>query len=323
MASISPQKAADLVQQVGKDDIPLAALAVLGATPASDTSILVKMLIDLPAEIDPRWREQKLNGQMHYWAAFDPTSAAQFADQYQSIYPDLATTGLLQCLAVADPAAAERWLKEHPDLGKRPEVMSDYIHGLYQSDPVNARRYVTEHATDEAVQSGLSAIARRTFLSSADDAVEFVSHLPTKDTRQAALGAILDTNTGLFVNGETSRTALCAGLAEWVTKFSPGDWPTNLSQFLGEWREFDPDGPVSWMAKLPSPARSALAVEFMRQLGSDELKQFVASTTGDFHRDVLTAVARQLSRASAEERKSVIDLLNLSPEDVAQLPDMR
>jgi hypothetical protein len=319
MASISPQKAADLVQQLGKDDIPRAALAVLGATPASATAILVKMLVDLPADIDPKWREDKLNGQMYYWAAFDPTAAAQFADQYQNIYPDLATTGLLQCLAVADPAAAERWLKEHPDLMKRPEAMADYIHGLYQSDPANARRYLTEHATDETLELSLRGVARFTFLSSADEAVEFVSHLPTKDARQTALASILGTNTELFVNSETSRTALCAGLAEWVTKFSPDDWPTNMSQFLGEWREFDPDGPFSLMAKLPSPTRSALAVPFMRQLGSDELKQFIARTTGDFHRDVLTAVAQQLSQASAEERKAVIESLNLPPEDAAQL----
>jgi hypothetical protein len=319
MASISPQKAADLVQQVGKNDIPRAALAVLGATPASSTSILVKMLVDLPADIDPKWREQKLNGQMFYWAAFDPIAAAQFADQYQSIYPDLAASGLLQCLAVADPAAAERWLNEHPDLRKRPDVMADYIHGLYQTDPANARRYVTEHATDDAAELSLIGVARFTFLSSADDAVEFVSHLPTKDARQAALGAILGTNSELFVNSETSHTALCAGVAEWVTKFPPDDWPTNLSQFLGQWRELDPEGPVSWMAKLPSPTRSAVAVKFVRSLGADELKQFLANTAGDFHRDVLAAVAQNLSQAPADQRKAFIEELGLPPEDAAQL----
>jgi len=319
MASISPQKAADLVQQVGKDDILRAALAVMGATPASATPILVKMLLDLPADIDPKWREQKLNGQMYFWAAFDPTAAAQFADQYQSIYPDLATTGLLQCLALADPAAAERWLKEHPDLRKRPEVMSDYIHGLYQSDPANARRYVTEHATDEAMQLSLGGIARHTFLSSADDAVEFVTHLPTKDARQTALGAILGINTELFANSETSHTALCAGVAEWVTNFPPDDWPTNLTGFFGQWRELDPAGPINWMAKLSSSTRSAVAVKFVLALGADGLKQFLANTAGDFHRDVLAAVAQNLSQAPADQRKAFIDELGLTPEDATQL----
>ena len=253
-----------------------------------------------------------------FLGAFDPTAAAQFADQYQSIYPDLAAAGILQCLAAADPAAAERWLKEHPDLRKRPEIMSDYIHGLYQTDPANARRYVTEHATDEALELSLRNIARLTFLSSADDAVEFISHLPTKDARQAALDGILDTNTEVFVNSETSRTALCAGLAEWVTKFSPDDWPTTLSQFLDQWRELDPDGPVSWMAKLPSSARSAVAGKFMRAMGADEMKQFVARTVGDFHRDVLTAIARELSRLR-RRTKTVIESLDLPPEDAAEL----
>jgi hypothetical protein len=277
------------------------------------------MLLDLPADIDPKWREQRLNGQMYYWAAFDPTAAAQFADQYQSIYPDLAANGLLQCLAVADPAAAERWLNEHPDLRKRPEIMGDFIHGLYQTDPANARRYVTEHASDEAMQLSLRGVARYTFLSSADDAIEFVSHLPTKGTRQAALGAILDTNTELFVNSETSHTALCAGVAEWVTKFPQEDWPTNLSQFLGQWRELDPDGPVSWLAKLPSSTRSAVAVEFVRSLRRDEFKQVLATTAGDFHRDILTAVAKNLLQAPAEQRKAFIEEIGLPPEDAAQL----
>ena len=241
---------------------------------------------------------------MFFWAALDPTAAAQFADQYQSIYPDLAASGILQCLAAADPAAAERWLKEHPDLSKQPEIMSDYLKGLYQDDPANARRYVTEHATDEAVQPSLKGVARLTFLSSADDAAEFISHLPTKEARQAALDGILDTNTEIFVNSETSRTALCEGLAEWVTKFSPDDWPTTMSQFLGQWRELDPDGSVRWMAKLPSPTRSAIAGEFVRHLAADELKQVLATTAGDFHHDVLTAFAAESFAGSRRRTKS-------------------
>jgi hypothetical protein len=323
MASINPQEAADLVRQVGKDDIERAVLAVLGATPASHTPVLVKMLLDLPADIDPKWREQKLNGQMFYWAALDPTAAAQFADLYQSIYPDLAASGIIQCLAAADPAAAERWLEEHPDLRKQPEVMSNYLKGLYQSDPANARRYLTEHATDEAVQPSLKGVARLTFLSSADEAVEFVTHLPTKDARRAALDGILATNTEVFVNGETSQTALCAGLAEWVTKFSQDDWPTTMSRFLGQWRELDPDGSVSWMAKLPSPTRSAIAREFVRDLSGDQVKQVLTTTDGDFHHDVLTALAKNLSQAPADQRKAVIEGLDLPPEDAAQLAAMR
>lgn len=120
LASINPQEAMDLVRQVGKGDLERAVLAVLAATSALHTPDLVKMLLDLP-DLDPKWREQKLNGQMFFWAALDPTAAAQFADQYQSIYPDLAASGILQCLTAADPAAGERWLKEHPDLRKRPD----------------------------------------------------------------------------------------------------------------------------------------------------------------------------------------------------------
>ncbi|HEV2841448.1 MAG TPA: hypothetical protein VGW39_08995 [Chthoniobacterales bacterium] len=318
MASIDPQKAVDLVRQVGKDDLERTVLAVLGATSAAYTPDLVKMLLDLP-DLDPKWREEKLNGQMFFWAALDPAAAAQFADEYQRIYPDLAASGIVQCLAAADPAAAERWLKEHPDLRKKPEIMSDYLKGLYQDDPASARRYLTEHATDEAVQPSLKGVARLTFLSSADDAAEFISHLPTKEARQAALDGILDTNIDLFANSETSRTALCEGLAEWVTKFSPDDWPATMSRFIDQWRELDPDGSVSWMARLPSPTRSAIAVEFVRHLAGDELKQFLATTAGDFRHDVLTAVAENLSEAPADARKAVIEALELPPEDAAQL----
>jgi hypothetical protein len=318
LASINPQEVADLIRQVGKDDIPRAVLAVLGATPAPDTAALVKMLLDLPADIDPKWREEKLNGQMYYWAALDPTSAAQFADQYQSIYPDLAASGIVQCLAAADPAAAEHWLKEHPDLRKKPEIMNNYLKGLYQDDPANARRYLAEHASDEAVQPSLKGVARLTFLSSADDAAEFISHLPTKNARQTALEGILNVNTEIFVNSETSRTALCAGLVEWVTKFSQDDWPTTMSQFLGQWRELDPDGSVSWMAKLPSATRSAIAAEFVRDLPADQLKQILATTAGDFHHNVLSAFAESLPQAP-DERRAVIEALELPPEDAAQL----
>jgi hypothetical protein len=319
VASINPQEAADLVGQVGKDDIKRVVHAVLGATSTPHTPGLVKMLLDLPADIDPKWREEQLNGQMFFWAALDPTAAAQFADQYQSIYPDLAAAGILQCLAAADPAAAERWLSEHSDLRQKQEIMSAYIKGLYWGDPANARRYLTEHATEERVQPSVKEVARLTFMSSADDALEFISHLPTKDARQAALDGILATNIEIFVNSETSRTALSAGLAELVTKFSPDDWPTSLSNFLDQWLEIDPDGSLSWMAELPSATRSAVAGEWVRHLPADQLKQVLATTAGDFHHDVLFALAETLSLVPDEERKAVVEGLELSREDAAQL----
>ena len=135
MASINPQAAADLVQQVAKKISSRAALAVVGATSAPYTPVLVKMLLDLPADVDPQWRERKLNGQTFVWAALDPTAAAEFADQYQSTGPDLAAGGIVYGLAAADPAAAERWLKEHQYLSKQPAVMRNYLCGLYQNDP--------------------------------------------------------------------------------------------------------------------------------------------------------------------------------------------
>jgi hypothetical protein len=277
------------------------------------------MLLDLPADMDPKWREQKLKGQMFFWAALDLTAAAQFADQYQSIYPDLAAEGILQCLAAADPAAAERWLEEHTDLRSQPEVMSSYLKGIYQFDPASARRYLTEHATDEAVQPSLKGVARLTFLSSADDALEFIRHLPTKDARQTALDGILAVNTEIFVNSETSRTALCEGLADWVTKFSPDEWPTTLSEFLDQWRELDPSGSVSWMAQLPPPTRSAITGEWVRHLQPYVWKEVLATAAGDFHHEVLTAVAESLSLMPNNERKGIIEALELPREDVAQL----
>ena len=306
LASINPPEAADLVRQVKKEDIERVVFAVLAATSTPFTPTLVKMLLALPPDTDPKWRAEMLNSQMFFWAALDPMAAAQFADQYQNTYPELAANGIIQCLAAADPVAAERWLNEHPDLRKQTEVMSNYLAGLYQGDPANARRYLIEHTTEEAIEPALSNVARLTFLSSADDAVEFVAHLPSKDLRQTALAGILDINTELFANSETSRTDLYAGLTEWVTKFSRDDWPTNISDFLEQWRELDPNGSVNWMAKLPAPSRSAVADELVRHLPTDRLKQILATTAGDFHHDVLTAFAESLSE-SPDQRNVLIE----------------
>ncbi len=72
------------------------------------------------------------------------------------------------------------------------------------------------------------------------------------------------------------------------------------------------------MAKLPSPTRSAVAGEFVRYLPADQLKQVLATTAGDFHRDILTAFAQRLLQAP-DERTAVIEALELPPEDAAQL----
>jgi hypothetical protein len=318
IANIDPQEAADLVQQLGKDDIERGVNAVLATTAAPHTAVLVKMILDLPAEVDPKWREQKLRGQMYYWAAFDPTAAMQFAEQHQSTYPGLVGNGILQCLAADDLPTADRWLKEHPDLARQPEIMSNYLQGLFQSDPAKARRYLIEHAAEDAVQPSIKGATRLTFLSSADDAAQFIKQLPTKEARRMALDGVVDTNIGLFTNNETSLAALCTGVMEWVTKFPEEEWPNSMSRFLGKWRELDPDGSVSWMAALPSPTRSAIAREFVRQMPLQELKQVLATTAGDFHRDVLTGFAKGLS-PDPDERKSMIEALELSPEDAAQL----
>ena len=318
VASMNPEEAASLVRQVGKDDIQRVVLAVLAATSAPYTPGLVQMLLDLPADTNRKWREAMLNGQMYFWAPLDPMAAAQFADQYKSIYPNLPAHGIIQCLAAADPVAAERWLKEHSDLRKQPDVMSDYLQGLYQGDPANARRYLSEHATEEELLPGVKTVARLTFLSSADEALEFINHLATKEARQTALDGILDINTELFVNSETSQAGLCAGLADWVTKFSPDDWPDSMSQFLDQWRKLDPEGSVSWMAKLPSPTRSTIAGQLVQALPANEVKQVLATTTGDLHHDVLTAFAGSLPQ-DVDDRKAFIETLELPPEDAAQL----
>lgn len=317
LASISAQKAADLVPQTGDDDIQRAVLAILGATPASQTAILVKMLLDLPPETDS-WRAGKIRGQMFYWAAFDPTAAAQFADQYESTYPGLTASGIIQCIAATDPAAAERWLNQHPDLRKQSTVMSDYIQGLYQNDPAAARQFVTQNANDPAIQPAVKDLARLTFLHSADDALEFITHLPAKEARRAALDGVVDTNIDLFVTAENNRTALRAGLAEWVMKFPEDEWPDFMPRFLEKWRTLDPDGSFNWMANLPSPTRSAIAREVVRDLPPPEVKQLLARTTGDLHRDVVAAVSQRLSKFP-EDRQAFIEELGLSPEDAAQL----
>ena len=72
------------------------------------------------------------------------------------------------------------------------------------------------------------------------------------------------------------------------------------------------------MARLPSPTRPAIARQFVEQLSQDQLKQVLATTSGDFHHDVLSAFAKNLTQ-DPEERKAVIEALQLSPEDVAQL----
>ena len=132
-------------------------------------NVLVKMLLDLPADFDPEWKAQQLQGQMFFWAALDPAAAAQFADQQRSTNPELAAHGIVGNLAATDSTAAARWLEEHPDLRENSEVMSDYVAGLYMRDPAEARRYVSEHATEQTMAEGLQILAGRSFVDSADD----------------------------------------------------------------------------------------------------------------------------------------------------------
>ena len=83
--------------------------------------------------------------------------------------------------------------------------------GVYQRDPVEARRYLIEHAMEEALRPSVKGVARLTFLNSADDAIDFIKQLPTKEARRAALDGIVNTNTEIFANTETSRIVPLCG----------------------------------------------------------------------------------------------------------------
>ncbi|MEP6810586.1 MAG: hypothetical protein ABI992_10115 [Chthoniobacterales bacterium] len=319
LASINSHAAAALISQVtGNDDIQRSALAILAATPAPETPVLVDMLLGLSADIDPKWRAQKLRGQVSFWAAMDPSAAAQFADQHRSDYPELVTSEIIEYLAAADPAAAARWMAEHPDVTQDSDVVINYIHGLYQHDPAEARRYLLDHSGEKATQEALGSFARVTFFHSAEDSAEFVKSLPTKEARAAALAGISDINADLFANKETDRTNLYAGLAEWITKFPPGEWPNNMSSFLDRWRRLDPEGSIAWMAQLPSPARGAAAVELSRTISPGDLKQILATAPGEFSREIATTFLGSLQFDPAE-RKAIIESLGLSPEEAARL----
>jgi hypothetical protein len=321
MASISPQAAVDLVRQVGKQDIQRAAIAVMGVTPAPHTPLLVQMLLDLPADVHPEWRAQQLRGQMFFWAVLDPSAAAHFADQHRETDPALAASGIIGCMAAVDPAAAARWLIEHPELSKDPVVMTDYVNGLYSRDPAEARRYLIEHAAEEHALIAIASVAGRMFLQSADETAGLIEELPTREARRLALAAIAEIDLEIFANKETSHSSLYAGVAEWLTKFPQEQWTGTVSTLLSRWGHVDPNGPGSWVANLPPAVRPTLAGELVEHLAYDDLKQVLDSAGGDFRSDVLGAFARKLSRAP-EDREALIDALGLSPADAAQLDAM-
>lgn len=318
IASINPQAAAELVREVGKDDMERAALAVMAVTPASATPVLVKMLLDLPAGLDPEWEERQLRGQMYYWAVIDPAAAAEFADRNQEAHPGLVGAGILENLAASDPVAAERWMEKHPELRGDRAAVHGYVVGLYQQDPAMARRYLMEHATEEVIGPALQTVALHTLLSSSDEAAKFIRDLPTKEARRIALDGIVDMNTEIFAGKEASETSIYAGVADWVTKFPTDEWPYLMPGFIRNWHNLDPNGSVNWMAQLPPSTRPAVASALLQNLTDPEVKAVLATASGDFHRDILSAYGTRLP-SNPEIREQMIAALNLPSEDAAAL----
>lgn len=319
MARISPQAAVDLLLTVNKEDIQCAAAAVLGGAPASATPLLVKMLLDLPPEVDPKWRETAVRGQMFFWAALDVSAAAQFAEQYQKVYPNLAAGGIVQCMAATDPEMATRWMKDHPEASRDPALLDGYVHGLFQNDPARAWQYLNEHCSEEAVTPLLKPVANFTFLQAADEAANFIKNLPTKEARRVALDGVVFIDPEAFATPETSAASLNQGVAEWITKFPPDEWPpAAMPYLLNRWREIDSKGAIAWMAQLPTPNRTAVVRQLAEKISPDNLKELLTVTAGDLHQDLLAAYARGLP-TTPEQRKAYIEALDLAPADAAQL----
>jgi hypothetical protein len=318
ITNLSTRAAADLVRQVSQEDMQRAVTAVLAAAPAADTALLVQMLVDLPPEVNAEWRQQQIRGQMFFWAALDPLAAAQFAESYRATDPSLPAYGIIQGLAVRDPAAAARWLAEHPELANNPSVVADYVQGLYQHDKTQARSYVAAHANEETARVALRRVVVSTFIESAESAAEFVKQLSTPKARQVALSGILDVDVSLFADDAPQRSSLYAGIAEWVTRFPPTEWPDSMAGLFSRWRRTDADGALSWVAQAPPATRPYIAAQFARAVPSDQMASVLASAHGEVRSEVLAAFARTLP-PQLDQRKAMISALGLTPGDAAQL----
>jgi hypothetical protein len=189
----------------------------------------------------------------HYaWGAIAGGAAVLHGQESEE--HDMAVT--LAGWAGADSGAAMAWFKGlTEDEANGGDLKSGLVHGLADSDPMAAARFVYElgQAGDQQAEGLLSVVASEVLrMGGAEEASRWSESLPEGPLRAAAMDRV--------ANGFVAEDPVAA--AAWAERFAGQPESARVIEEVGdEWAERDPLAAVNWLETLDSGAGQAQGLQ--------------------------------------------------------------
>jgi hypothetical protein len=315
LVQIDSAQAADLVIQLKRHRSP-AMEAVISAALPSAMPQLVNMLLKLPSVVRTFGLTDHLGIVIEEWAQIDPEAVAQFLDVHKELPIQEYDSALVKTWAGIDARAAWNWLEAHSkDIS--PFARQAWLSGWFNADPDGAIDYALSHVNDAKLSHAITSLASELFQQDQQRATEFIERLPTTELRQDALTTIADLWSPSSLNDWSPSSA-----AAFIVEFPPAEWPKNLSDVLGRWRDIAASELVAWIAQLSPELQTSVIALFPAPSSFEPEQDFLALLQlGDS--TVRSKLLRQMMQRLGSEvqlsPKEALARLRLSEEQKAEL----
>ncbi len=282
-AAESPRAAAELVAEVGSNNVAFNAMAKVGKGWGKKDP---RAALEYAASMKGFLRKPLAENAMALWAAADLEAAVGFATEMDDpIFRSLLGSVLVAEWAKKDPAAALAWSQQHLAGQTRVDAIGRMFHTISKEDPKGTASLVAELDPGSARDWAIASVAANwtgSETESMDELMDWILDLPDEIAREHALQAMggtlmhSDPNTAIrFINGERGHLAPDAlvrdaaahqvgenpqAAIEWASRLPESQARVAFDGLVYAWMRLQPGLAIEWVSGLPPSTRRSDAV---------------------------------------------------------------
>jgi hypothetical protein len=281
--------------------------AVSGAAPAGAMPHVAELTLQL-TEME---RKVAMPGVLREWAVTDPAAAARFITQHPNSIDSEKIGDVIADWAEVDANAARTWLETNERFFADTAIVTAFIKKWLEVDSAAATEYVRAHAGDEAFGDAMSSVMPIVLRDGINGALRFLDSVPAK-AQSFVLTELL--------NAAGEDQAALARLVDWTATLPEEERDIQTAHALTMWAVRDEERALEWIANRPSSERNRVALLFLVE--GAPLTQRTASLALSLpsQSDRAEAVHALLeSFSDSEEARRAVTELNLPRKETSAL----
>lgn len=281
----------------------VSAAAPAGAIPELAESLLQFTSIE---------RRRALPGVLREWAISDPAAAARFITQHPDKIEGDEVERFIADWTELDPTMAQAWLEQNENLVSNEKVVSAFVQKWLELDSAPAIEYVRAHAGSDAFAGALRAVVALSYRGGIEQALQFVESLP-EESRSTAFQNLL--------GAAEEDSASLSRIVDWASRVSLRYRDEQVRSALSMWASTDEESALQWVSHHPPAEREQWTREFCSSGVSltPGTASLVLSLTKQSDREEAMRNLLQPFAGETEEARHVIVELHLSHKQTSAL----